>query len=98
MPTRSRKREAEDRNRWFQNGTEPPILCAPEACRESKMNHDQIIGEVRAIRERLAAERGYDIRALYEEAKRRQQESDREIVELEPRRLAEVEHGSTGER
>ena len=62
------------------------------------MNHDQIIGEVRAIRERLAAERGYDIRALYEEAKRRQQESDREIVELEPRRLAEVVHGSAGER
>ena len=56
------------------------------------------IGEVRATRERLAAEKGYDIRTLYEEAKRRQQETDREIVsELEPtRRLLEV-HGS-GER
>lgn len=64
---------------------------------EDKMNHDQIIGEVRAIRERLAAERGYDIRALYEEAKRRQQESGREIVELEPRCLMAV-HGSTNER
>ena len=61
------------------------------------MNHDQIIGDVRAIRERLAAERGYDIRTLYVEAKRRQQESDREIVELEPRRLVEV-HGSNSER
>ena len=61
------------------------------------MNHDQIIGDVRATRERLAAERGYDIRTLYEEAKRRQQESDREIVELEPRRLVEV-HGSNSER
>ena len=50
------------------------------------MNHDQIIGEVRAIRERLAAKRGYDIRTPYDESKRRQQESDREIVELEPRR------------
>jgi len=50
-----------------------------------KMNHDQIIGEVRATRERLAAERGYDIRALYEEAKRREQEGDREIADLEPR-------------
>ncbi len=60
------------------------------------MNHDQIIGEVRATRERLAAEKRYDIRALYEEAKRRQQESDRAVVELEPRRLLEV-HGS-GER
>ncbi|MCY4377602.1 MAG: hypothetical protein OXC31_27915 [Spirochaetaceae bacterium] len=61
------------------------------------MNHDQIIGEVRATRECLAAKNGCDIRTLYEEAKRRQQETDREIVELEPtRRLLEV-HGS-GER
>jgi len=65
--------------------------------RNGKMNHEQIIGEVRATRERLAAERGYDIRALYEEAKRRQQESGREVVELEPRRLVEV-RGSTSER
>ena len=56
------------------------------------MKNDEIIGEVRATRERLAAEKGYDIRALYEEAKRRQQESDRAVVELEPRRLLEV-HG-----
>ena len=56
------------------------------------MKNDEIIGEVRATRERLAAETGYDIRALYEEAKRRQQESDRAVVELEPRRLLEV-HG-----
>lgn len=62
------------------------------------MNHDQIIGEVRATRERLAAERGYDIRALYEEAKRRQQESGREIVELEPRRFVEVVHGYISDR
>ena len=61
------------------------------------MNHDQIIGEVRAIRERLAADGGYDIRTLYEEAKRRKQESDREIVELEPRRLVEV-HVSSAAR
>ena len=60
------------------------------------MKNDEIIGEVRATRERLAAKKGYDIRALYEEAKRRQQESDPAVVELEPRRLLEV-HGS-GER
>ena len=60
------------------------------------MKNDEIIGEVRATRERLAAEKGYDIRALYEEAKRRQQESDRAVVELEPRRLLGV-HGP-GER
>lgn len=64
--------------------------------RNGKMNHHQIIGEVRATRERLAAERGYDIRALYEEAKRRQQESDRKTVDLEPRRLVEKVQRGTG--
>ena len=66
--------------------------------RSGKVNHDQIIGEVRVTRERLAAERGYDIRALYEEAKRRQQESYREIVDLEPRRLVETCTVSASER
>ena len=58
------------------------------------MNHDEIIGEVRTIRERLAARKGYDIRALYEEARHRQQGSDRKIVELEPRRLVRVHDSS----
>ena len=40
--------------------------------------------------------RGYDIRALYEEAKRRQQESDRKTVDLEPRRLVEKVQRGTG--
>lgn len=59
--------------------------------REIEMNHDQIIDEIRASRT-IGSGESYDIRALYEEAKRRQQESDREIVEPEPRRLVKM-HG-----
>ncbi len=44
----------------------------------------EVIREVRAIRERLAAEQGYDVRALFEAAKRRQEKSGREVVHLEP--------------
>jgi hypothetical protein len=54
------------------------------------MNHDEIIREVRAIRDRLAAREGYDVRALYDEAKQRQQGSNRKIVDLKPRLLAVV--------
>jgi hypothetical protein len=55
------------------------------------MNHDDIIKEVRTIREQLAAQRGYDVRALFEEAKKRQQGSERKIVKLAPRLLEIVD-------
>ena len=55
------------------------------------MHRDEIIEEVRTIRERLAAQKGYDIRALYEEAKKRQQESDRKVVTLVPKLLENTE-------
>ena len=55
------------------------------------MDRDEIIEEVRTIRERLAAQKGYDIRALYEEAKKRQQESDRKVVALVPKLLENTE-------
>jgi hypothetical protein len=54
------------------------------------MNHDEIIKEVRTLREQLAARKGYDVRALYEEAKKRQQESDRKVVKLAPRLLESI--------
>lgn len=44
------------------------------------MNHDDIIQEVRTIREQLAASHGYNVRALFAEAKKRQKESGREVV------------------
>ena len=51
------------------------------------MNHDDIINEVRTLREQLAARHNYDVRALYEEAKKRQQGSKRKVVKLAPRLL-----------
>ena len=51
------------------------------------MNYDDIIKDVRALREQLAARHNYDVRALYEEAKKRQQISERKVVKLAPRLL-----------
>lgn len=52
------------------------------------MHQDGIIEKVRANRDRLAAQRNYDIRALYEAAKNRERASDRKVVKLTPRRLS----------
>ena len=43
---------------------------------------------MRATRERLAARRNYDVRALAEEAKDRERASNRKVVKLTPRRPA----------
>jgi len=51
------------------------------------MEHDDIIKEVRNLREQLAAQHGYNVRALYEEAKKRQQRSEHKVVKLAPRLL-----------
>ena len=51
------------------------------------MEQDEIIREVRAIREAYAEEFGFDIRALFEDAKRHEGEDGREVVSLEPRRV-----------
>ena len=51
------------------------------------MNHDDIIKKVRTVREELAAQHNYDVRALYEEAKKRQQKSERKVVKLAPKLL-----------
>lgn len=52
------------------------------------MHYDEIIEEVRVNRDRLAAQRNYDIRALYEDAKNRERAGGRKVVRLAPRRLA----------
>jgi hypothetical protein len=51
-------------------------------------NRDEIIEEVRAIRDELASRHGYDIRALYEQAKWQESESRQPKVWLEPKRIA----------
>ena len=52
------------------------------------MRRDAIMEELRATRERLAARRNYDVRALAEEAKDRERASNRKVVKLTPRRPA----------
>ena len=51
------------------------------------MNDDDIIREVRTIREQLAAQHAYDVHALFAAARERQQESERKVVKLVPRPL-----------
>ena len=55
------------------------------------MSHDDIIKEVRNLREQLAAQHGYNVRALYEDAKKCQQKSKRLVVKLTPRLLEIVD-------
>lgn len=55
-----------------------------------RKEQDEIIAEVRAIRDALAAKQGYDLDRLYEEARRRERASDREIIEPAPKRLQKV--------
>lgn len=55
------------------------------------MDHDDIIKEVRTIREQLAALHDYNVRTLFMEAKKRQQASKRKVVKLAPRLLKMAE-------
>lgn len=50
------------------------------------MQTDPIVAEIREIRERLAAQFGYDIRAIVKDAQARDAAGDREVVRLQPRR------------
>ena len=54
------------------------------------MNHDYIIKEVRTVREQLATQHAYNVRALFAAAKERQQESERKVVKLVPKPVEAV--------
>lgn len=51
-----------------------------------KPDDDPIVAEVRRNREELAARFNYDLRAIFEDARRRQATSGRQYVSLPPRR------------
>ena len=51
------------------------------------MSQDEIMTEVRAIRDAYAERFGFDVGALVRDAKAREKESRRRIVDLEPRRI-----------
>ena len=50
------------------------------------MRDDPIVAEVRAIRDKLAAECGYDVEEIFRRIRKRQAESGLEHVSLPPRR------------
>ncbi len=52
------------------------------------MSVDPIVAEVRAIREKLAAECGYDVKEIFRRVRQRQAESGLEYVRYAPRRVA----------
>ncbi len=52
---------------------------------------DPIVEEIRKIREEHAARFNYNVRAIVEDARRRQQEGGHKIVSLPPRRLPTVD-------
>lgn len=49
------------------------------------MDHDEIIHEVRALREAYGEQFGFDVDALYRDVKDRERKGGRRIVSLEPR-------------
>ena len=51
------------------------------------MEQDEIIKEVRALREAYAERFGFDIQALYLDAKSREGRDGRKVVSLEPKRV-----------
>ena len=53
------------------------------------MRDDPIVAEVRAIRDKLAAECGYDVEEIFRRIRKRQAESGLEYVRLPPRRAVQ---------
>jgi hypothetical protein len=51
------------------------------------MEQDEIIREVRAIREAYGERFGHDIGALFQDARERETKSNRQVVSLAPKRL-----------
>ena len=52
------------------------------------MHHDPIVAEIHEIRDQLAERFGYDIRAIVDDARKKDALGDREVVRLPPRRPA----------
>ncbi|MEM6646203.1 MAG: hypothetical protein AAF730_08115 [Bacteroidota bacterium] len=73
-------------------GFDPPVICTPEDLLMNDADtvyRDEIIEEVRARKEALAAAHDYDIDRLFETLRKRQSASDRPTLEPRPRRIPE---------
>ena len=55
------------------------------------MKNDPIVSEVRAIRDALAAQCGYDIKEIFQKLREQQAESDLKYVRYPARRVARTE-------
>jgi hypothetical protein len=58
------------------------------------MSRDPIVDQVRAVSQRQAAQWNYDIRAIVEDAMKRQRDSGEEVVSLPPKRAASTKQAS----
>ena len=52
------------------------------------MTEDTVVAEVRKAREEIAKKFNYDLRAIIEDARKRQATSGRKVVSFPPRRVA----------
>lgn len=67
-------------------GYESPVICTPEELLEDQpMWKDEVVEEVRQIREAHAAAHGHDLDRIYEDLKRKETASGRAVVTLPPR-------------
>jgi len=57
------------------------------------MIRDPIVEEVRAVREALAKEHGYDVKAIVRSLQRQEAGSGRRVVSLQPKRLPRKQQG-----
>ena len=55
------------------------------------MTNDPIVAEVRAIRDQLAAQCGYDMKELFRQLRKRQIDSRRKYVRYSARRIVPIE-------
>lgn len=62
------------------------------------MADDEIMAEVRAIRDAYAKRFNYDVRAIFDDAKEHEKRTTRKVVSLEPKRLKTAESSSGGEQ
>ena len=70
-------------------GFECPVICGPDALIEPPtMGGDPIVVEVRAVRDKLAAECGYDVKRIVQRVRQRRPESGLDYASNPPRPAA----------
>jgi hypothetical protein len=61
------------------------------------MTEDEIMQELRALREEYAAEHEYDLGSIFEDAKKHEGEGGRRVLKAKPKRIS-PRHPETGAR